>query len=158
MGIFFRRVPNGVRGTAQVVSATGHEDRATKQRCRMQLVVQAEGVEATAVEHACLVSVDRWPQPGARLPVLVSRDDPSRLKVLWDEVPPHGDTAKADAEALAARLRGEQAAPSPSDEPQPDPELELLERLERLADLHASGALTDDEFDTAKARLLDQDR
>ena len=30
----------------------------------------------------------------------------------------------------------------------------LVERLERLAALHASGALTDEEFAAAKARLL----
>jgi hypothetical protein len=48
------RIKDPVRGSAQVVSATGHHGRGIWQNCRMQLVVQADGVPATAVEHDAL--------------------------------------------------------------------------------------------------------
>ena len=41
-------------------------------------------------------------------------------------------------------------------EPQPGPERDLVADLRDLGALHASGALNDDEFSAAKARLLAQ--
>jgi len=41
-------------------------------------------------------------------------------------------------------------------EPQPAPQRDLVGDLRDLGDLHASGALNDDEFAAAKARLLAQ--
>ncbi len=75
-----------VRGTAQVVSATTHHGRAVYQMCEMQLVVQADGVPATAVALGGLVHRDRWPFPGAVLPVTVDRADPHTVSIEWDEV------------------------------------------------------------------------
>jgi hypothetical protein len=40
------------------------------------------------------------------------------------------------------------------DDPGPDPAAGIVTQLEQLATLHASGALTDEEFDAAKARIL----
>jgi hypothetical protein len=45
-----------------------------------------------------------------------------------------------------SRVRPARAAPAAGDD--------LTTRLASLADLHASGALTDEEFDSAKARVL----
>ena len=55
-------------------------------------------------------------------------------------------------EPVASRFRAgkEQAAVAP--EPSPT---DAVEKIGRLAELHASGALTDEEFAAAKARLLD---
>jgi hypothetical protein len=75
-----------VRGSAQVVSATGHHGRGVYQRCDMNLVVQAEGVEPTAVSWSGLVHNKRWPRRGMVLPVTVDRADPQSLKIEWDEI------------------------------------------------------------------------
>jgi hypothetical protein len=53
------------------------------------------------------------------------------------------------------RLLPTPAAPS---EPTPEPEDRRLERLERLADLHERGILTDDELAAEKTAILEQDR
>ncbi len=42
--------------------------------------------------------------------------------------------------------------------PAPEPSTRLTDELERLASLHKDGVLTDEEFATAKARVLSQDR
>jgi hypothetical protein len=43
---------------------------------------------------------------------------------------------------------------APADTRPPSPSLDDLERLERLAGLHKSGVLTDEEFATMKTRLV----
>ena len=65
-------------------------------------------------------------------------------------VPKHD--ARAFVEALRAQLRHRPPAPEPAHE-QPDDSSPLAE-LERLGRLHASGVLTDEEFETAKQTLL----
>lgn len=100
------RMKDPVRGTAQVVSCTAHHGDGVMQSCRMQLVVQAEGVPAKAVEHSAPVHRKRWPSPGLTVPVTVDRSNPERLKVEWDEIESSGDRADAAAEGLAS-LRGE---------------------------------------------------
>ena len=106
----------------------------------------------------------------------VDRADPTRLKVEWDEVRTHED--RIAEQARGARGADEQrrapssaattssiscarrsrAPRSPSARTQPNlADLtggDSVERLERLAALHRSGALTDEEFAAAKARLL----
>jgi hypothetical protein len=84
------RMKEPVRGTAQVVSCTSHLGDGVTQNCRMQLVVQAEGVPAKAVEHSGPVHYKRWPSPGVTLPVTVDRANPERLKVEWEEVGTRG--------------------------------------------------------------------
>lgn len=56
-----------------------------------------------------------------------------------------------DAPAFAGMTAGAYPGLVPGASAPVDP----LVRLERLADLHARGALTDDEFATLKRRLLD---
>jgi hypothetical protein len=164
-----------VRGSAQVVACSRMTQAAVASNCVMNLVVSADGIAATPVEHEAIVRQDRWPQAGQILPVTVDRADPTRLKVEWDEVRTHEERIAEQAEALAAQMNGA---------PQADTGNELVdqlraafpgaqitvsahevnmadftggdsvERLERLAVLHRSGALTDEEFAAAKARLL----
>ena len=66
MGLFSKlsRGGGGVRGTAQVTSASQYQGRAVYSMCRMQLIVQAEGVPPTAVEFEGLVHRKRWPSRG----------------------------------------------------------------------------------------------
>ena len=156
------RMKDPVRGTAQVVSCTGHRGDGAMQNCRMQLVVQADGVPAKAVQHSCLVHYSRWPSPGITLPVTVDRSNPGRLKVEWDEVRSTTDRADAAAEDLASAMRGDPIVPSGGITPQagnlPGADLSLLteriEHLERLAKLHEQGILTDAELAEQKRQVL----
>jgi hypothetical protein len=100
----------GVRGTAQVTSCSQYMGRGVYSMCRMQLVVQAEGVAPTAVEFEGLVHRKRWPQPGMTLPVSVDPANPQKVSIEWDEVPDSRDRSRANAEAMAAMMRGEGGA------------------------------------------------
>jgi hypothetical protein len=172
-----------VDGTAQVVGSTQPPENATSGNVNLTLVVQAEGVSATSVELACMAPSKKWPFPGETLPVTVDRADPTRVKVRWDDVPEAADVAKQQADALAASLSQgggqaftgagaadaseivealQQAMPgaqinvaggTPAQAPQGGGE-DNVAQLERLAKLHESGALTDQEFEREKARIL----
>ena len=55
----------------------------------------------------------------------------------------------------AADAQAQQAYTPPQPAPAPDSsELSLSEKLQQLADLHASGVLTDEEFTAAKQRMI----
>lgn len=111
MGLFskLKGGGGGVRGTAQVTSCSQYQD-GIYSRCRMQLIVQGEGVAPTAVEFEGLVHRKRWPQPGMTLPVTVDAANPQNVSIEWDEVPDSRDRSRANAEAMAAMMRGEGAA------------------------------------------------
>ena len=111
MGLFSRLKGGGggIRGTAQVTSCSQYQE-GIYSRCRMQLIVQAEGVAPTAVEFEGLVHRKRWPQPGMTLPVTVDAASPQNVSIEWDEVPDSRDRSRANAEAMAAMMRGEGAA------------------------------------------------
>jgi hypothetical protein len=142
------RMTDPVRGTAQVVSCSANRGRGVYQYCQLQLVVSAEGVPATAVEQQILVHRSRWPVPGMALPATIDRAKPQSVRIEWDELPDARDRARQTAERMAATMRAQPPTrPAPTSDP--------LDRLERLAKLHASGALTDEEFAEQKRRLLD---
>jgi hypothetical protein len=105
------RMKEPVRGQAQVVSCSGYRGDGVFQNCRMQLVVSADGVPPTAVQHNELVNRNRWPTPGMPLPVTVDRSNPQKLKIEWDEVESSRDRGARNAEAMAAAMRGEGGAP-----------------------------------------------
>lgn len=105
--IFDAKIQDGVRGTAQVVSASGFYGHALYQSCSLEVVVEAPGIPATAASVQAVVSRDTWPQAGQILPALIERANPREVQILWDELPKTGDLAKAQAEAIAAVKRGE---------------------------------------------------
>jgi hypothetical protein len=105
--IFDAKIEDGVRGTAQVVSASGFYGHALYQSCSLEVVVEAPGIPATAASVQAVVSRDTWPQAGQILPALIERANPREVQILWDELPKTGDLAKAQAEAIAAAKRGE---------------------------------------------------
>ncbi|ALE07341.1 hypothetical protein AL755_20710 [Arthrobacter sp. ERGS1:01] len=62
--------------------------------------------------------------------------------------------AKAAAAQQANAAQAPAVQPVPVAQPVPAPAEDLLSKLERLAALHSSGALTDAEFATVKASLI----
>jgi hypothetical protein len=179
-----RRMKDPVEGTAQVVGSTQPPDSATSANVNLNLVVQADGVPAVSIEHSCMAPTKKWPYPGATLPVTFDRADPDRLKIRWDDVPEAGAMAKQQADALAAQLNqggGGQVVSGDGDvsgivealrEAMPGAQISVDRRsdglsgdgagagadnvaqLERLVRLRDSGALTEQEFEREKARIL----
>src|SRR5215207_5057367 len=76
-----RSMKDPVDGIAQVVGSTQPPDSATSSNVNLTLVVQAEGVPATTIEHSCIAPTKKWPYPGETLSVTFDRADPDRLKV-----------------------------------------------------------------------------
>ena len=60
------------------------------------------------------------------------------------------DAAYTQQQAAAAEQGMEQAAAAPAPAPADDP----FEQIEKLSKLHTEGALTDEEFSAAKAKIL----
>lgn len=179
-----RRMKDPVDGVAQVVGSTQPPDSATSANVNLTLVVQADGVPATTIEHSCLAPTKKWPYPGETLPVTFDRADPDRLKVRWDDVPDSADVSRRQAEALAVQLNqggGGPVVPQGGDVNEivaalqqqfPGAQIQIgdgqvvsgadagggdddrIEELERLAKLKESGALTEEEFEREKARIL----
>jgi putative oligomerization/nucleic acid binding protein len=166
-----KRMSQPVRGTAQVVSASMPPYDATSSNCSMSLVVSAEGLEPTPVEHTAMASVKRWPTPGTTLPVTVDLADPTRLKIHWDDVQTNKQTAMQQAEQMAEMMKGgagataqgagidlsaaiQQAAAATGGQAKPAAD-DAAGQIERLSQLHDSGALSDEEFADAKRKVLE---
>jgi hypothetical protein len=111
------------------------------------------------VGHSSLAAM----RPGASLPVAVDPQRPRRFTFIDAEqyASMGGRAATTGTEQLVSILRNAGLVPGtvdaatvwPQDASSDD---DRLGRLERLAALHASGALSDDEFAAEKQRLLDE--
>jgi hypothetical protein len=64
--------------------------------------------------------------------------------------------AEQDQDAQIADLQAQQQAPPPAPAPAPAAPAgdDMVTQLKQLADLKASGVLTDEEFNAAKAKLI----
>lgn len=62
--------------------------------------------------------------------------------------------AEKQAEQQAAQAPQEAAAPAPVEAAPAPAQDESMEKLQQLADLHAKGVLSDEEFAAAKAKVL----
>ena len=152
------RMHDPVRGTATVVSSSSPiasvgEGVAAWNGCTLTCVLEAAGVNAqTAHERALTSPTNRWPYPNSVLPITLDRADPTSWVVHWGEMTTARQAGDSQAEALAASRRGEAgSASTPSSGSGPD---DQLARLQKLGELHASGVLTDAEFDAQKAKIL----
>jgi hypothetical protein len=88
------------------------------------LVVEADGVPKTTVEHSERVAqgdpviIPRWPAQGDTVPVLVDRADPSRVRFQWDQMPSTRDRLARMEQARAQELL-EEAYRQPPQGPEP---------------------------------------
>ncbi|MGC4856811.1 VOC family protein [Micromonospora sp. DT4] len=88
-----------VVGVAHVHSASEPPTQYAFGRCELQLVIDAPGLPPRSkkiIEPR--VPVSKWPSLGQTLPIRVALDDQRHVKVLWDEVPTHAETAAAVAD------------------------------------------------------------
>src|SRR5262249_35660016 len=121
-----------------------------RQPCTMQLVIQADGMEAFPIQQDFEINTNQWPDPGDLLSVTFDREHHDRIEIDWSAVPTSGEVAAQHAAELAAQLNAAPQAPPA----QPAVSDASIDELERLAKLHSEGALTDEEFASLKAKLL----
>jgi hypothetical protein len=112
--VFGRRKKEWLRGTARVVGVNRPPHAATHSSLAADVVVEAPGLPAYATEYKELVvSISKWPGPGAVLPVRVNPEDHHDLDVLWDDVKTSDEVSRERAEQLAEAMRA-QSDPSAS--------------------------------------------
>ncbi|MBQ1075480.1 VOC family protein [Micromonospora sp. C31] len=102
-----------VVGEGHVHSASEPPTQYAFGRCELQLVIDAPGLPPRSkkiIEPR--VPVAKWPSLGQTLPVRVALDDQRHVRVLWDDVPTHAETAAA----VAADLPPEYAGAEPLDD------------------------------------------
>ncbi|MEU8296859.1 VOC family protein [Micromonospora sp. NPDC048909] len=102
-----------VIGEGHVHSASEPPTQYAFGRCELQLVIDAPGLPPRSkkiIEPR--VPVAKWPSLGQTLPIRVALDDQRHVRVLWDEVPTHAETAAA----ASADLPPEYAGAEPIDE------------------------------------------
>jgi hypothetical protein len=108
--------------------------------------------------------------PGTRFDVLVDPSDPQDLALPTDPTytlpgggtwaPEHGlagalaDASRRGDAQEVMRLTAQARATAPRVASSPGGEGDTIEQLERLSKLHDSGALTDEEFNAQKAKVL----
>jgi hypothetical protein len=104
-----------VRGTALVADVNDWllETR-TPYTLRATLVVEADGVPKTTVEHSELVNAStgdhllKWPEQGVTIPVTIDRADPTRVVIEWDDMRDKSDmlreSAREEGEAQKQQL------------------------------------------------------
>lgn len=98
-----------VPGTALVRSSSPPPATALQGRCEMQVLVRAPGMDDVAVRiRDAAVPVSKWPDAGARLPILVASGDPRRVRVLWDNVRTNRATVDGLGEVDAGESYGDE--------------------------------------------------
>ncbi|MGC5021984.1 VOC family protein [Micromonospora sp. DT47] len=104
-----------VVGVGHVHSASEPPTQYAFGRCELQLVIDAPGLPPRSkkiIEPQ--VPVAKWPSLGQTLPIRVALDDQRHVRVLWDDVPTHAETAATAA--TVADLPPEYADAEPVDE------------------------------------------
>ncbi|MGB2571835.1 VOC family protein [Micromonospora citrea] len=109
-----------VIGVGHVHSASEPPTQYAFGRCELQLVIDAPGLPPRSkkiIEPR--VPVAKWPSLGQTLPIRVALDDQRHIRVLWDEVPTHSESAAmadlppeyADTEPVEEVLIAQEAPP-----------------------------------------------
>ena len=168
MGLFRQpRIRDGIAGEATVVQMSDPRPNddgglvsvefSARIHVRFTLRVRVADHPEYDVKYGCPVKPRKMPHGGAVLPVTSERGNPQKVRIEWDDAPdavrsPNGVRVRSPIVVERSTLEFELpvGAPAVPSAPSPDP----VTTLERLADLHRRGVLTDAEFAAQKARVL----
>lgn len=128
------------------VAASGSDLHTVVTDDRFLVVVpHSDGIEQLTVPFSTVSRVDTEDAPGTS----------QRVCVFTEETAYYIDTSQSAGSETAAveEFTADRAAQDDTAEESSD---EVLDTIERLADLHEQGALTDEEFERKKSELLDR--
>jgi Short C-terminal domain len=196
MALFDRKMHDPVTGTARVVDNDGMRSLPGQAvHCPLDLMVEAEGIPPYMVHMTVRPKTGKWPEINQLLPVVLDRSNPTRVEIVWDQVPSLRDRVQlstaARLEAAHQATAGGSASPAPTGDGLPQdlmrqaladpaafaetmrgrgmasaqlpwgtqvegapPTADPVDRIAKLADLRDRGALTEDEFQAQKKRIL----
>jgi len=90
-----RQFVNGQATVADVSPRPTMEGRSA--RGRLKLTIRAPGINGVTVTiHDSAIPLDKWPEPGATLPVRVLKGNPRKLTVQWDKVQTYQELMESD--------------------------------------------------------------
>ncbi len=169
----------GMPGTATIVEMGALDRGGTSFNLPMTLHVHVEGITPYEVEDQWMVKAKDTVALSGSIPVKVDRDDHRKVAIDWDRVRAAYEQEKAARqEALASGVppgvtvtMGDPQVIDMTDNPEIMKQVEQalgqvgmqmpqsdgddpIAKLERLAALRASGALTEEEFAEQKRRIL----
>jgi Short C-terminal domain len=155
LALFDKKMHDPVSAVARVVDNDGLKSMPGKAvHCPLDLMVEAEGMAAYMVHVTVRPKTGKWPEINQLLPVIIDRSNPSRVEIVWDQIPSLLDKVQMRTAGRLAAAQHAVADGSSSVVPvAPDP-LDPVDRIARLADLRDRGALTQAEFDVQKKRIL----
>ena len=88
MALFDRKMQDPVTGTARVIDNDGmHSLPGQAIHCPLDLMVEAEGMPAYMVHIRVRPKTGKWPEINQLLPVVLDRSNPTRVEIVWDQVP-----------------------------------------------------------------------
>ncbi len=198
MALFDKKMHDPVTGTARVVDNDGmHSIPGQAIHCPLDLMIEAEGMPAYMVHITARPKTGKWPEINQVLPVVLDRSNPTRVEIIWDQIPSLRDrvqmrtAARLEAARLATAGGSASAAPTGDGSPQelmrqaladpaafaetmrargnasahlpggaqvagaPGPSTaDPVDRIAKLADLRDRGAVSEDEFQAQKKRIL----
>jgi hypothetical protein len=178
MGLFGQpKIKDGISAQAVVMSVPAPTEPARSYHLKITLSVRVPGREPYLLKHSCWVHATKYPSPGTVLPVTVDSNDPNRLRIEWDQVLTSEEQVRRQHEAmlkggapggqsmdgatvvdarndpgLRAQVLGMLAAQGVQP-PQGAPS-DQVDRIAKAAQLRDAGALTQEEFEQLKAKIL----
>ena len=143
-------------GTVVTVADTG---MTINDNPRIKLVFSVEPLDGGPVmqlEKTATVSRVQIPRQGDRYPVWYDPEDPKTWSYATVTDATGQQSLREMFGAAADSFVGMGGAPAATPAAQPAQTVDVAEQIKKLADLHAAGALTDEEFAGQKAKLLGQ--
>jgi hypothetical protein len=131
LSVLDSRATSMIEGTGHVLSVSAAPSGATHGRCRLHLALNGKGIEKIAVRiRDAAVPVEKWPDVGADLPVMIMIDKPQRTRVLWADVATHRERAEERARAQEAAEQAGAMAAEDDDYANLDAALDGLDNLD----------------------------
>jgi hypothetical protein len=100
----FNRIKDPVEGWMHVVGCTAINADVLRAPCHITYVIQADGVPAFSGDQVFELWTNQWPSPGDDLPVVFDRQDTQHVKIAFDQIPSHAESARMHADELAQQL------------------------------------------------------
>ena len=120
-----KAIKDGVNGEGLVLAINAPTTNASSFQMRAELLVQTPDRGPRKLFSNIYVQRKKWPMPGMTVPVVVDRNDPGRVQIVWEEVSERDEAEiqrALNSELKAGRIRARHTIESPLN-PDDPPEL-----------------------------------
>jgi hypothetical protein len=107
------KIKDGIAAEALLMSIPALTEPGRAYHITLTLQVRVPGREIYLHKHSCWVQAVKYPQPGVMLPITVDRNDPTRMRIEWDQVLTTEEQVRRQHEAMLAGGVGATASGDP---------------------------------------------